>query len=278
MTVKDALTQAEERLHKIPDPRLDAEYLLAEVLHISRLALLMDKMRQLTPEEKAAFDALLIRREKREPLQYILGNQPFMGFSFKTDARALIPRFDTEILCEEALSHLSGKMRVLDLCTGTGALAIAIKKLRPGCLVTATDLSADALSLARENAENLQADIRFLQGDLFAPLANEQFDLIISNPPYIPDTLRGTLQQEVQQEPDMALFAGSDGLDFYRRIAEEAPRHLAPGGFLCLEIGDDQGEAVPALLQENFQQVRVIRDLNGLPRVVVGIYGAPHTL
>ena len=278
MIVKDALSRAEERLQDIPDPRLDAEYLLAEATQLSRLSLLMDKMRPLTQAEEAAFEALLARREKREPLQYILGNQPFMGFSFKTDSRALIPRFDTEILCEEALSHLTGKMRVLDLCTGTGALAIAIKKLRPGCAVTASDLSGDALALARENAKSLQADIRFMQGDLFAPLDGEIFDLIVSNPPYIPDTLRGTLQEEVQKEPDMALFAGADGLDFYRRIAREAPRHLAPGGFLCLEIGDDQGESVPALLRENFQQVRMIRDLNGLPRVVVGVYGAPPTL
>lgn len=284
MTVKNALILAEERLREIPDPRLDAEYLLAEVLHLSRLALLMDKMRELTPDEEAAFDALLTRREKREPLQYILGNQPFMGFSFKTDARALIPRFDTEILCEEALSHLSGRMHVLDLCTGTGALAIAIKKLRPGCIVTATDLSGDALSLAHENAESLQADIRFLQGDLFAPLEGEKFDLIVSNPPYIPDALRGTLQAEVQKEPDMALFAGMDGLDFYRRIVHEAPRHLHDGGWLCLEIGDDQGESVPALLQDSFRQVRLICDLNGLPRVVVGQIAAtkdcgatPHT-
>lgn len=275
MLVADALNRAEKRLRDIPDPRLDAEYLLAETLGLSRLSLLMEKGRALTPREEAVYEGLLQRREAREPLQYILGNQPFMGFSLKTDARALIPRFDTEILCEEALSHLSGGMRVLDLCTGSGALAIAIKRLRPACSVTATDLSGDALALARENARSLGADIRFLQGDLFAPVAGEKFDLIVSNPPYIPDSLRGKLQQEVQQEPEMALFAGPDGLAFYRRIAREAAAHLLPGGWLCLEIGDDQGETVPALLQESFRRVHMLRDLNHLPRVVTGVYEAP---
>lgn len=275
MLVADALNRAEKRLRDIPDPRLDAEYLLAETLGFSRLSLLMEKGRALTPREEAVYEGLLQRREAREPLQYILGNQPFMGFSLKTDARALIPRFDTEILCEEALSHLSGGMRVLDLCTGSGALAIAIKRLRPACSVTATDLSGDALALARENARSLGADIRFLQGDLFAPVAGEKFDLIVSNPPYIPDSLRGKLQQEVQQEPEMALFAGPDGLAFYRRIAREAAAHLLPGGWLCLEIGDDQGETVPALLRESFRRVHMLRDLNHLPRVVTGVYEAP---
>lgn len=262
------LLQAEKRLRHVPDARLDAEYLLAEALHMPRLSLLLDKMRLLTPEEMAAYEKLLCRREKREPLQYILGNQPFMGFLFKTDSRALIPRNDTESLCEEALRHLSPGKKALDLCTGTGAIAISLKKLCPQAQVTATDLSAEALSLARENAHALKADVQFLEGDLFAPVSGKTFHMIVSNPPYIPDSLREKLQEEVLMEPDMALFAGNDGMDFYRRIAREAPRHLMPGGQLCLETGDGQGDAVAALLQSSFESIRILPDLNGLPRVV----------
>ena len=134
--------------------------------------------------------------------------------------------------------------------------------------MTLTDVSPDALSLARENAHALGADVRMLPGDLFAPVKNEVFDLIVSNPPYIPETLRGRLQAEVEKEPALALFAGADGLDFYRRIAQEAPAHLSPGGKLLLEIGDGQGDAVTALLSPGFQSIALIRDLNGLPRVI----------
>ena len=268
MTVLEALRKAEGRLQAIPEPRLDAEYLLAEVLHTSRLMMLIDKGRSLTAADEEAFERMVARREKREPLQYILGSQSFMGFSFKTDPRALIPRNDTEALCEEALRHIRPGDRVLDLCTGTGALGIAVKKLCPKAIVTATDISEAALSLAEENARSLQADVRFLQGDLFAPVAGEEFEVIVSNPPYIPEALRGRLQAEVEKEPALALFAGEDGLDFYRRIAREAPAYLAPQGWLCLEVGDGEAEAVAALLKTNFESVRILPDLNGLNRVV----------
>ena len=268
MTVRDALKQAEARLREIPDPRLDAEYLLAHVLGADRLQILLEKQRSLSAEQIAAYEALLRRREGREPLQYILGSQSFMGFSFKTDPRALIPRNDTEALCEEALRHIAPGARVLDLCTGSGAVAVSIKKLCPGAEVTASDLSADALSLAKENAAALGAQVRFLQGDLFAPVAEETFDCIVCNPPYIPDGLRDALQEEVKREPALALFGGTDGLSFYRRIAREAPEHLIPGGRLVLETGDGEGEAVTALLRERFEEIRLLNDLSGLPRVV----------
>ena len=267
-TVLEALKAAEQRLREVPDPRLDAEWLLSEVLGASRLEMLLNKRRELTEGEAAAYEALLARREGREPLQYILGSQSFMGFSLKTDSRALIPRNDTEALCEEALKYMRPGYRVLDLCTGSGALAASIKKLCPGAEVTATDISEEALSLAKENAEQLDAEVKFVQGDLFSPLDGEKFNVIVSNPPYIPEGLRGRLQAEVEQEPALALFAGDDGLDFYRRIAKEAPAHLLPGGRLCLEIGDGQGDAVKTLLYEEFTDIQVLNDLNGLPRVV----------
>jgi release factor glutamine methyltransferase len=267
-TVLEALKAAEQRLQEVPDPRLDAEWLLSEVLGVSRLEMLLNKRRELTEAEAAAYEALLVRREGREPLQYILGSQSFMGFSLKTDSRALIPRNDTEALCEEALKYVRPGGRVLDLCTGSGALAAAIKKLRPGAEVWAADISEAALSLAKENAERLGAEVKFVRGDLFSPVTGEKFHVIVSNPPYIPESLRGRLQAEVEREPALALFAGDDGLDFYRRIAQEAPAHLLPGGRLCLEIGDGQGAAVKALLYEKFADIQILNDLNGLPRVV----------
>ena len=270
MTVLDALRAAEKQLQAIPEPRLDAEYMLADALHTSRLMMLIDKSRVLTAAEEEAFERMMARREQREPLQYILGSQSFMGFSFKTDPRALIPRNDTEALCEEALRHIRPGDRVLDLCTGTGALGIAIKKLCPKAIVTATDISEAALSLAEENARSLQAEVRFLQGDLFAPVSGEEFEVIVSNPPYIPEALRGRLQAEVEKEPALALFAGEDGLDFYRRIAREAPSRLSPQGWLCLEVGDGEAETVATLLKTDFESVRILPDLNGLDRVVSG--------
>ncbi len=270
ITVFQALKMGEERLllHQVPDARLDAEYLLAGVLNMPRLSLLLEKQRLLSAAEFAAYDAFLVRRESREPLQYILEEQSFMGFSFRTDQRALIPRNDTEAVCEEALRHIRGSMQVLDLCTGTGALGIAIKKLRPGCSVTLSDLSEDALALAKENALRLQADARILQGDLFAPVSGECFHVIVSNPPYIPQGLQGTLQKEVEKEPAMALFTGADGLSFYRRIAREAPLHLHEKGVLVLECGDDQAAAVAALLEESFEEIRIFRDMDGHERGV----------
>lgn len=271
MTVREALKWAENELREIPDPRLDAEYLLAAVLGVNRLPMLMDKERLLSEGQKTAFAGTVARRKGREPLQYILGEQSFMGFSFRADPRALIPRQDTEAVCETALRHLRSGMRALDLCTGAGAIAISMKLLCPGAAVTATDVSNHALSLARENAERLQADVRFMQGDLFAPVAGERFDLIVSNPPYVPDSLRGRLQPEVEREPALALFAGADGLAFYRRIIGEAPEYLAPGGVLVLETGDGEAPAVEGLLKEAFENIAVFCDLSGLPRGISAV-------
>lgn len=268
MTVRDAWALGVQRLSDVPDGALDAEYLLSEVLSLPRLQMHMEKQRVLTDAEQAAYFSLLSRRAQREPLQYILGTQVFMGFSIKTDQRALIPRFDTECMVEAALSLARGTQKVLDLCTGTGAIGLAIKKLRPTLQVTATDISEAALSLARENAEALAAFVTFAQGDLFAAVPGQRFSLIVSNPPYIPLSERERLQEEVRREPETALFAGEDGLSFYRRIAREAPSYLEAEGWLLLEIGDTQFEDVAALLAEDFEKISLIRDLGGRPRGV----------
>ena len=274
MTVREILRAAAARLERagVPDARLDAEYLLAEIMHTDRLRLIADGGAQLTDAQSDAYEKWLARRERREPLQYILGTQPFMGCMLAVSPAALIPRADTECLCEAALAALKPGMRVLDLCTGTGALAIALKKHCPEAEVCASDLSEGALALAKTNAADNDADIRFFSGDLFAPLRNERFDLIVSNPPYIPRGELAGLQAEVRYEPGMALDGGMDGLDFYRRIAAEAPEHLNPGGWLMLEIGSTQGYDVTELLrQSGFKDIKIQPDLAGLDRVVQSI-------
>ncbi len=277
MTVREALRKAADRLAQagVPDARLDAEYLLAELLHTDRLHLIADGGAPLSDAQLNAYEQWLARRERREPLQYILGTQPFMGCMLAVSPAALIPRADTECLCEAALAVLKPGMRILDLCTGTGALAIALKKHCPGVEVCASDLSEGALALARENAARNGTDVRFFSGDLFTPLCDERFDLIVSNPPYIPRGELPGLQAEVRFEPDMALDGGEDGLDFYRRIAAEVPKHLNPGGWLMLEIGSTQAQDVSRLLREHgFSEIKILPDLAGLDRVVCAYNGS----
>lgn len=268
------LREGADRLSRarVPEANIDAEYCLSHATGIPRLALHMTD-RAPTAEEAARYDALLMRRETREPLQYILGTQSFMGFDFFVSPAALIPRFDTEILAEQALKRLRGGMTALDLCAGTGAIGLSLKLIKPDVRVTLSDISEDALALAKRSAEALDAAVEIVRGDLFAPFAGRAFDLIVCNPPYIPTGDLPMLQREVTYEPALALDGGGDGLAFYRRLAEQAPAHLNQGGFLCLEIGDYQRARVESLLSERFCDIAVYRDLNDLERVIVARKG-----
>lgn len=254
-----------------PDAKPDADWMLCQTLNLGRGQLRLFGERALMPEQCSALDAMLIRRMKGEPLQYILGNQPFMGLDFRVDSRVLIPRQDTETLCEAALEALKTMQapEVLDLCTGSGALAVSISRLCPGARVCASDLSPDALTLARENARRLGAAVVFFEGDLFEPMKGRRFDLIVTNPPYIPREDLSALQAEVQREPRMALDGGTDGLDFYRRIAREAPQYLKNGGLLMAEVGVGQAGEVKALFDAALGgSGSILRDLCGIERVV----------
>ena len=256
----------------VPDPRLDAELILAEALNEPRLNLLLRKDRPLTEDEESRARGLIRRRLEREPLQYILGKAWFFSLPLRVGRGVLIPRPDTESVCLQALSVLD-KARpflVLDLCTGSGALALAIRKERPKCAVTATDLSEEALSYARLNARENGLEVEFLSGDLWDAVPGRTFDLVVSNPPYIPDGEVPRLQAEVLFEPPTALRGGADGLCFYRRILEGLPSHLAPGGSLCLECGDSQTGALLSLLEGRFECLSPFDDLNGHPRGVLG--------
>ena len=267
-TCRDALRAASGMLAQagVPDPAVDAAFLLSHVTGTPHLLLRAEGWRELSQSQLADYRALIDRRCQREPLQYILGTAQFMGVTLRAEPGALIPRNDTETLCEQALARMQGRERVLDLCTGTGALAIAIALRFPGAQVTAADISADALAVARKNIADTGARVTLRQGDLFAAVAGERFDIIVSNPPYITAEEMSDLQPEVCREPALALYGGLDGLDFYRRIAREAPDYLSPGGWLLLEIGSAQAEAVSALLAERFEALAVYPDMQGLPR------------
>jgi len=275
MTIREAITQAASLLQnaQIPDPRTDAEIILSHVTGLDRLNMLMLGTTELTPEQEQRFSSLLLSRTKREPLQYLLGEQFFYGLRFEVDSRVLIPRQETEELCQWGICHLRSLKKeglaALDLCTGSGAIAVTLKHECPQVTVTASDLSRDALSLARRNAQLNGTDVCFLQGDLWEPVAGMTFDLILSNPPYIPTEDCSALQAEVMREPRMALDGGMDGLDFYRRIADQAAAHLKPGGLLAVELGIGEADAVAKLFENAGLTGTVIRkDLYGVARMV----------
>ena len=273
MTYREALEKGREYLEKqqIADAQTDAWYLMEFCCHMTRARYLM-KMPDPMPEaEYARYQSLLLRRGTHVPLQHITGEQEFMGLSFRVNDQVLIPRQDTEILVEQALQEAKSGMRVLDLCTGSGCIIISLVKHCPGLLGTASDISPEALQTARENARRLEAEVTFIESDLFERI-HGSCDLIVSNPPYIPTGTIDRLMAEVRfHDPRLALDGREDGLYFYRKIIKDSDLHLKQGGWLMFEIGSDQAEAVSGLMrQAQFTRVRVIRDLAGLDRVVIG--------
>ena len=270
MTIREALRLAAARLEQagVPDADVDASYLLASVLKEDTLAMRINGHRALTEEQEKAFDALCDRRAAREPLQYILGETEFMGLTFHVEPGVLIPRADTEILVEKALKVMPPNARVLDIGTGSGAIAVSLARLGQAARVTAVDVSDRALEIARRNAERNGAAVEFVKSDCFSALKGRKYDMIVSNPPYISeDEMRG-LMPEVTREPELALFGGADGLDFYRRISREAPEYLNEGGCLLFEIGWLQKDAVSALVKAHIGEPFALRDYGQNWRVV----------
>ncbi len=255
----------------VPDPAEDAALLLSALIGREPLTLRLDTDTELPPETVEAFRALCAKRRERIPLQWLTGCQLFLGRTFRVGPDVLIPRPETALLAERAI-HRAGEMHpgsLLDLCCGSGCIAVSCAISLPAWRIDASDLSEAALRTANENANMLGAHIRFFRGDLFSPLDGMRYDIIVSNPPYIPSDDCLSLQEEVKMEPIMALDGGTDGLDFYRVIAAESARFLNPGGILLLEIGIGQDESVPALLKQNgFIGVYVLPDFNGIPRIV----------
>lgn len=257
--------------------RIDAEWLLVHALDTSRSWLFAHSGDPVRPDVAGRFEALLARRQAGEPVAYLTGMQGFWTLELEVSTATLIPRPETELLVELALARIpvDAVARVADLGTGSGAIALAIARERPRATVIATDASTAALEVARRNAaRNRIANIEFRDGDWFAPLAGEAFDLIASNPPYIADGDPHLGEGDLRFEPPTALSSGPDGLDAIRRIVRDAPSHLAPGGWLLLEHGWDQGEAVRALLQAaGFADVETAQDLESRDRVSLGRAG-----
>lgn len=283
MTYRELYEYGKLRLaeNEIAEAALDARLLLEYICHTDRNELIVHGDRECSDLEEQFYRMTIDRRASHIPLQHITGEQEFMGLSFKVNEHTLIPRQDTEILVEEAMRHLSDGMRILDMCTGSGCILLSLLKYSNECEGIGIDISGKALAVARENASRLQIDASFLEGDLFAPLADfvsekttdRLFDMIVSNPPYIETAVIDTLMPEVREhEPVLALDGMEDGLHFYRRIVAEAPAHMRKGAYLFFEIGCEQGEAVKALMQEGgFEQVEILKDYAGLDRVVYGI-------
>ena len=275
MTLREAWNLGKKRLTaaEVPDADLDAWYLLEWCTGVSRSHYLAYPDEIISHDQEEQYRASLVKRERRIPLQQITGEQEFMGLSFYVNEHVLIPRQDTEILVEETAKFLRDGMQFLDLCTGSGCILLSLLHLKPGVEGAGVDLSPEALKVAEKNRERLGAKAALIQSDLFDKIESA-FDVIVSNPPYIKRAEIETLMDEVRlHEPYMALDGHEDGLYFYRKIAEEAPKYLRAGGGLFLEIGCDQGACVAELLrQQGFADVKVVKDLAGLDRVVEGYY------
>lgn len=271
-TYRDLLRWGRELLSQaqVADSELDAWYLMEYVFDMDRAHYFLRDTEE-SDQREAEYRSLVEKRAKRIPLQHLTGQAWFMGLEFYVDGRVLIPRQDTEVLVEEALKRLADGQKVLDMCTGSGCILISLLRERPSCQGVGADLSREALEVAKINGDRLGVDAQFVRSDLFTDIRGK-YDMIVSNPPYIPTGTVATLEQEVQgYDPAQALDGGVDGLDFYRRILEQAADYLEDGGWLLLEIGHDQGEAVRGQMEaRGYRQLQVVRDLAGRNRVVLG--------
>lgn len=277
MTIKQALNKGMILLktNDIDSPKLKARLLLQHVLNKKREQLIIYDNEPITPQQEKIYMANLERLIKGTPLQHITNTQEFMKMNFFVNNKVLIPRPDTEVLVEEVIKIGKTKKNpeILDLCTGSGAIAISIAKYLPNCKVYASDISQEALNVAKINAQknDVSDKVKFIKSDLFEKMEGMKFDIIVSNPPYIKTGVIKTLNLEVQNEPQIALDGGNDGLEFYRHIVEEAYSHLKFESYLCFEIGYDQKEDVIEIIKnaKTYFKTYCKKDLYGNDRVVV---------
>lgn len=285
MTLRSLYNEARRRLTAagIDSPAFDAACLIELVFGVNRGDLLVRGQEEADAAGEEQFEALLRRREAREPLQYLLGAWEFMDMSLKTGPGVLCPREETELLCQTVAGYLKDTpCRGLDLCAGTGAVALGIARLCPKAEIQAVELSEQAAGYLRQNVETFgEGRVQVIMGDVLSPefaarFADGSLDFIASNPPYIASGELPGLQEEVQQEPSLALDGGEDGLVFYRAIAKLWAPKLRTGGVLAVEIGEEQAEAVSALFAEAGISCRTEQDFNGLDRVIHGAAGNPR--
>lgn len=281
MKIKDVLSNGISILkeNNIEDSNMKARIVLSDLLNKNKEYLMIHGDDEIEDGLNRIFLEKIERLKNHEPLQYVINRQEFMGFEFYVDKNVLIPQPDTENLVEEVIL-LSDKirknkkieLRILDLCTGSGAIAISISKLIKKSLVYASDISKEALKIAEENSSRNAANVLFFESNLFSKISKlYKFDIIVSNPPYIEKDVIKTLSEEVKKEPIIALDGGEDGLDFYRKIVKDAKEYLNPDGYLAFEIGYNQKDAVEKILKEGgYRNIYSRKDLSGNDRIVVG--------
>ena len=275
MTIKQAITKGMIMLksNNVESPKLKARLLLQYVLDKPRQYIIVYDNKEIDKQQQWQYFVNIEKLTKGIPLQHITHRQEFMKMDFFVDENLLIPRPDTEILVEEVIkiAQKYNSPRILDLCTGSGAIAISLKKFVPNADITAVDISEKALEIAQKNAEKLEAKINFVKSNLFDKLDNKKFDIIVSNPPYIRKDEIKKLSEEVQKEPKIALDGGEDGLDFYRIIAEQAINYLKTGSFLCFEIGYNQKNDVIKIIEDeqNYKNTYCKKDLYGNDRIII---------
>lgn len=283
MNIKEALQYGVKELEKVETPLLDSQLLLAKATGLTRIKVTVEFDREVQPEEEEKYISYISDRKKGRPIAYILKVQEFMGLDFYVEEGVLIPRPDTEILVEECISYLKkiGKSKFIDIGTGSGAITVSLAKLLDDTEGTSLDISEKALEIGKKNAKLQEVDqkILFLKSDVFSAIEKdesyvESIDLVVSNPPYIPKEVIEGLQVEVRDfEPRLALDGGIDGLDFYRKIVREGIKFLKKGGLMAFEVGHDQAEEVKNLMEVSsvFSDIKIIKDLSGISRVVTGI-------
>lgn len=273
ITYQELLKSGENELvsSNISDAELDAWYLLEYITGMSRAKFFLDRDMEVSDEIKDRYLSLIHMRKEHIPLQHITGTQEFMGFDFFVNENVLVPRQDTECLVENVLPFAHGK-KILDMCTGSGCIIISLKKLNETAECTGADISKKALEVAQKNAASNEAEVYFIESDMFEKI-NGKYDIIVSNPPYIRPDLIKTLEPEVREhDPMLALDGGEDGLMFYRILAKEGKKHLAGPGMMFMEIGHDQGRTVKEIFEnEGFKEVVVKKDLCENDRVVMAV-------
>lgn len=275
MTIKEAITKGMIMLksNNIESPKLKSRLLLQYVLDEPRQYIIVYDKKEITKKQQWEYFINIEKLTKGIPLQHITHRQEFMKMDFFVDENTLIPRPDTEILVEEVIKIAKQKYnpKILDLCTGSGAIAISLKKYVPNSEIIGVDISEKAIEVANKNANKLNADVKFIKSDLFERLKKEKFDIIVSNPPYIKKEEIKKLSKEVQKEPELALDGGIDGLDFYRKITSQAIEYLKTESFLCFEIGYNQKNDVMQIIedQQNYKNIYCKKDLYGYDRVIV---------